>query len=113
MAGLISTALAANLSARWRRVIAAQRAADQRKRGARIPAEVGGIAVHAIRSTQAAGQLRLHRPQLHRVRARLDNRENSCAADGATQPLEGICNRGGVVCEVVVYRDPIDGSDEL
>jgi hypothetical protein len=50
------------------------------------------------------------RAELHRVGARLQHRDQARRADLAAQTIDGGFNRGGVVREVVIYRNAVDAA---
>ena len=85
-------------------------AAEWRQRLGCVPAEIPGVAIDVVGVVQARRQRRFHRPELHRVRARLHDREDARAADGTAQAVERRRDRRRMVREVVVDGDAADGA---
>ena len=70
-----------------------------------VPAEAAAVAEREVGLLERPRQLRLHRAELHRVRARLEHGEDARRADLAAQAVDGGAHRRRVVREVVVDRD--------
>ena len=80
-------------------------AAHRRQRGRRVPAQVSGVAEGQVGFFQCPRQQRRHVAALHRVRARLEDRQDALQADLAAQAVDGRVHGGRVVREVVVDGD--------
>ena len=74
--GRAAATMRATSSSMCRRRRRARRAAQ---RLGRVPAEAAAVAERQVGLLERPGQLRLHRAELHRVRARLEDGEDACA----------------------------------
>ena len=78
------------------------------QRFGRIPTQIGSIAIDAIGILEAAWQRGFHRTQLHRVRARLQHRQDTRLAHLGAQAGDGGFDRSRVMRKVVVDGDAVD-----